>query len=314
MKPFSLWRAMYFSLIWLVIAGSFFGVGDLWAQCDSSKQDIVLRPHVYAAPATTYPEQVQNQKSTSLDSLKKHSFLGEGYPQLTATKPFPGYEFSAQFDSSLATFLFTECRNNGKPLQLQHWRNGDVTIANNLSTISRTESFLLSKGDEIKFFRDMSWIGNGTRWFLKTENMITPRISNAHYYQAFGEVNWSVELIGEAMGQRLALLDSLTISQHDEPIQQPIIKSTNSKSRETVLFKVPETLQTQRVFIRLTLSATSNAQIIRKDKIMNGFSGFVTHQPTITRSGGRMRLLGVDKGDEGEYAIQSKLLQSLRTK
>lgn len=162
------------------------------AQCDSLRQ--------FFPPGTkVHPRSPTGRDTTvSLD------------PRIYVTQ----WHFETQSDSTITRFVFDDFLCNGKRVWLNNWCRGktwnwndslqdyvpEVTNAQ-LSSISHTAYMPLIGGDTIGFYRHAYWLWRG------------PQNGSIARYQSLDVVSYSVELVKQVTGQRMALLDTFRISQ-----------------------------------------------------------------------------------------------------
>ena len=120
----------------------------------------------------------------------------------TPVRVSPYFTFLMPYSNCHVHYLIGEFRKNQQNLMLPHWC--DEKISNHQSTSqhadsSSTQSFIVRTGDTLSFYRELSWV-NPTNQY---------RLPNG--YAADDNLDYSVEVISHATGQRLALIDSLGV-------------------------------------------------------------------------------------------------------
>ncbi|MBN9400567.1 MAG: hypothetical protein J0I17_10365 ['Candidatus Kapabacteria' thiocyanatum] len=163
-----------------------------FAQCDSLRQ--FYPPGTRVHPRTP----TGSDTSVSID------------PRIYVTQ----WHFETQSDSTITRFVFDDFVGNGQRVWLNNWCKGktwnwsdslqdyipEVTNAQ-LSSISHTTYMPLIGGDTIGFYRHAYWLWRG------------PQNGSIARYQSLDVVSYSVELVKQTTGQRMALLDTFRISQ-----------------------------------------------------------------------------------------------------
>jgi len=164
----------------------------LLAQCDSLRQ-------FYPPGTKVHPRTPTGRDTTvSLD------------PRIYVTQ----WHFETQSDSTITRFVFDDFLSNGHRVWLNNWCRGktwnwsdslqaytpEVTNAQ-LSSISHTAYMPLIGGDTIGFYRHAYWLWRG------------PQSGSIAKYTSDDAASYSVELVKQTTGQRMALLDTFRISQ-----------------------------------------------------------------------------------------------------
>lgn len=161
-------------------------------RCDSTRQ--FLHPN-----AKFYPK-----GSSGIDTT---SWLGPGdfVTQM---------HFETQSDSSITRFVFEAFTSNGRRVWLNNWCDGKTWNWNDstqqyvneltnaqLSANTHTAYMPIIAGDTLGFYRHIYWLRRG------------PSTGSLAKYISDDIVSYSVELVKQTTGQRIALLDTFRISQ-----------------------------------------------------------------------------------------------------
>lgn len=125
------------------------------------------------------------------------------------------WHFETQSDSTVTKLVFDDFLSNGRRIWLDSWCRGKVWNWNGateqyfnevsnaqLSNLSRTAYMPVIAGDTIGFFRHIYWIKRGGAANVPLSK-----------YVSDDAVSYSVELVRQSNGQRMALLDTFRISQ-----------------------------------------------------------------------------------------------------
>lgn len=193
------------------------------------------------------------------------------------------YQFEMAYDSTnRVNYMFTECKLNSQRLRLKGWVMNKLVggLADLLTDSSRTESFELSTGDSISFYREFRWY-----------NPITHVQDTSNYY-ALDTLDYSVELVRVSDGQRLALLDTIGILAQATP-GAPVFYGTHPVMAH-IKYAVPSNLNGDTAFVRIRLNARGDGDyhFMRLSTItlsasrslldpffidyLNGFGGFLS--------------------------------------
>lgn len=164
-----------------------------FAQCDSSFQ--FYRPDAEIYPLTPNGRDMNNRIDPRMWTAQWH--------------------FETQSDSTVTKLVFDDFLSNGRRIWLDSWCRDKVWNWNKtteqyfneatnaqLSNLSRTAYMPVIAGDTIGFFRYAYWIKRGGAANVPLSKYVSDDI-----------VSYSVELVRQSNGQRMALLDTFRISQ-----------------------------------------------------------------------------------------------------
>jgi len=171
-------------------------------------------------------------------------FRVSGTDTVPADRVSAGYQFEMVYDSTTrVNYTFTECRLNSRRLRLKGWvANKLITAPMDLLTdSSRTDAVRLSTNDTVSFYRELRWY-----------NPITHRQDPDNYY-ALDTLDYSVELVRDSDGQRLALLDTIGLLARPVPGVATLYGSHPVLAH--VKYTVPSALNGEIAFVRIRLKA-----------------------------------------------------------
>ncbi len=125
-----------------------------------------------------------------------------GWVAMDSAKISPYWDYEAHYDSCRVLYVVSNFRVNGSRLELSGWCNKDQTknlTADSLSKVSNTGSFTTNTGDTLSFYREFNWF-----------NPVTGARTTTNY-RGGDSLDFVIELINQANGSRLALIDSFGI-------------------------------------------------------------------------------------------------------
>lgn len=240
------------------------------AQCDSLRQ-------FYPPGAKVYPQTPNGLDTTHPVDPRK--FVAQ-------------WHFETQSDSTITRFVFDDFVSNGRRVWLSNWCEGktwnwdkttqqyvnEVTNAQ-LSSISHTTYMPVIAGDTIGFYRHAYWLRRG------------PSTGSLAKYVSGDVVSYSVELVRKSDGQRMALLDTVRISQSGAsspcvymwyPLASKVRYVIPSVISDTTYACVRVNVYTSGsdndVFSRTDLFATLNARIFLNNPYFENFMATVNSE------------------------------------
>ncbi len=171
-------------------------------------------------------------------------FRVTGTDTVPADRVSAAYQFEMVYDSTTrVNYTFTECKLNSQRLRLKGWI-ADKLITGPMDRLidsSRTDAVQLSTNDTVSFYRELRWY-----------NPITHHQDPNNYY-ALDTLDYSVELVRNSDGQRLALLD--TIGLLARPVPGVAMLYGSHPVLAHVKYIVPPGLNEEMAFIRIRLKA-----------------------------------------------------------
>lgn len=229
-----------------------------------------------------------------------------GCDTIPETKISAAYRFDLQYPNATVVYTVAEFKRNGDRVFLPGWTEGemwDSWTAAQVGDTSKTASFVLAAGDELSFYRELGWYD---------PESASPEQTDTNF-QSLDTLDFIVELVNAANGQRLALLDSMGILRRDIPGvptyygQRPIMA--------LVEYEVPPTMVGITAFMRARLYSRGDGEYepLRTDDIEFGISDRLTHPGWAAYiaaytglPGGSMPKLNVSdqgKGQQGRLSV-----------
>lgn len=157
---------------------------------------------------------------------------------------YASYGFEMSYDSSFTLYRVSDVELNGARVKLATWcpgKNLEGLSSADLSDSSTTTDFTVSTGDSITFYRELSWI-------QKTDSGLVQSLS---YYRALDTLDYVVELVDSATGNRLVMLDSLGVLRNVSGTTPSVYG--NRLIMAAVDYIVPPSLNGKTVFLRVLL-------------------------------------------------------------
>lgn len=154
------------------------------------------------------------------------------------------YQYEMIYDStSRVGYIFSECRHNGTRPRLLAWSYRRLVTAPiaKLNDSSRTEDFAISTGDTVSFYRELRWY-----------NPKNHRQDTNNYYSP-DTLDYAVELVDAANGERLKLLDSLGALPSPSP-GVPVFYGTRPIIA-LARYIIPSSMNGKMAFVRVLLYA-----------------------------------------------------------
>lgn len=145
---------------------------------------------------------------------------------------------------SFTLYRISDVELNGERIKLKTWCPGkNLEGLNNadLSDSSTTNDFMVSTGDSITLYRELSWL-------QITDSGL---VQSVDYYRALDTLDYVIELVEASTGNRLVMLDSLGVLRNVSGTT-PSIYGNRSIMAE-VGYEVPPSLNGKTVFLRVLL-------------------------------------------------------------
>lgn len=150
------------------------------------------------------------------------------------------YQWEMVYDSTCrVSYLFSECRHNEVRPRLTTWVARRLMTApiEKFNDSSKTESFVVLTGDSVSFYREFRWY-NPKNHRQDTNNFYSP-----------DTLDYAVELVNAANGERLTLLDSMGVLPSITP-NIPILYGTRPIIA-LVKYIVPSYMNGKTAFVRI---------------------------------------------------------------